>query len=65
MSVRIGVNGARAQRLLLQGYRVVVGVVIVRRRSSVPRLNRIGEGGAYIVPKPRHEPLRSWWKSGG
>ena len=59
MSVGIGINRSGAQRVLFQRYGVVVGLVIVRRRSSAAGVHGVCERRSQIITETGHEPRRS------
>src|SRR6185312_6917745 len=54
------IDGARAQSLLLQSHRIIIGVVVVCLRSPVSRLHAISNRRSQIITESWHEPLRFW-----
>src|SRR4029077_13225984 len=56
VSIGIGVHGSRAQRVLRQRHRVVVGVVVGQRSPTGPGLNGVGDGPAQIVAERGGQP---------
>ena len=59
MPIRIGVYGARPQRVLLEGHGIVIGVLIGRGRAGGAGMNPIANGLQIMAERRRKpQPLR-------